>query len=186
MNWVDWVVLALTAVSVVAGLFDGFVKTVLSFVGVLAAFFLSPRLAPPIGDFFDKWLDPRIAHIVGFVAAFALVLAVFGLITWLLRKSLEKLSLSWIDRLLGGGVGLVRAAVVLGIFAMLADAAGSFSATRGSKTYPLTLQCGKALVQLIPDDAKEKLRGRLSGKGAGEKSDTRNESKDASKDGGII
>jgi membrane protein required for colicin V production len=182
VNWVDWVILALAAVSVVAGLFDGFVKTVLSFVGVLAAFFLSPRLAPPIGDFFDKWLDPKIAHIVGFVAAFALVLVVFGLVTWLLRKSLEKLSLSWIDRLLGGALGLVRAAAVLGILAVLADAAGSFSATRGSKTYPLTLRCGKALVQLIPDDAKEKLRGRLSEKRASEKKDTKNESND----GGVI
>jgi membrane protein required for colicin V production len=182
VNWVDGVILAVAVVSVIAGLFDGFLKTVLSFIGVLAAFFLSPRLAVPIGEFLDRWLDPKIAHIAGFVGAFALVLVVFGLITWLLRKSLEKLSLSWIDRLLGGVLGLVRAAAVLGILAMLADLAGGFGAARASKTYPLALHCGKTLVQLIPEDAKERLRGRLSGKDAGTKNGERNESKD----GGVI
>jgi membrane protein required for colicin V production len=183
MNWVDWVILAVIAMSVVAGLFDGFVKTVLSFVGVLAAFFLSPRLAIPIGDFLDGWMKPQFANIAGFVLAFALVLVVFALLTWLLRKALDKLALSWFDRVLGGGLGFVRAAAILGILAVLADIAGGFSAARGSKMYPLALKSGKALVQLVPEDAKQLLHGRLSGKGGDKKGDGKGET---SKDGGVI
>ncbi len=183
---IDWTILAVVVISVLAGIFDGFVKTVLSFVGVLAAFFLSPRLGVPIGDFFEKWMKPQVAHIAGFVGAFALVLVVFGLLTWILRKSLDKLQLNWIDRLLGGALGFFRAAAILGLLAVLADATGSFAATRASKTYPLALQSGRMLLDLVPDDAKERFRGRVSGKGAHDKGASDKGAKGDGKDDGVI
>lgn len=166
MNWVDWVILALTAFSVFAGFMDGLVKTILSLTSLFLAFIAASRFALPFGTFLEKWVTPRVAHPAGFVIVFLLVLVLVALVTMLLRKTLEKLSLSWIDRLLGGVIGFLRAAAVLGLFALLADGFGSFSATRASKTYPYAVRCGETLLQFVPSGMKSKLQWNRSDRGA--------------------
>ena len=86
------------------------------------------------------------------------LLVLVGLLSVLLRKTLEKLSLSWLDRLLGGAVGFARAAAVLGLLAVLVDGFGSFSATRSSKTYPYAVRCGETLLQFVPSGVKSRLQ----------------------------
>jgi uncharacterized membrane protein required for colicin V production len=86
------------------------------------------------------------------------VLIVFALLTVLLRQTLEKLSLSGLDRLMGAAFGFARAAVILGLLALVINNFGAFQATTGvSKTFPYALTSGRILLQLVPEEAKKRL-----------------------------
>lgn len=158
MNWVDWVIIATVAFSVLAGFLDGFVRTVLSLVAVLVAFVVASRYSTGAVHVFEKWMRPEMAGAVGFIAVFVAVLIVFALISMLMRTTLERLSLSGLDRVMGAAFGLGRAIMILGLLALLIDNFGAFQATRASKTFPYALTGGRILLQLVPESAKERLK----------------------------
>ena len=97
------------------------------------------------------------AGAAGFVVVFLGIALAFTLAAWLLRKLLEGLSLSWLDRFLGGGLGLVRAAAILGVLAVAIEGAGSFPAAHRSVTYPWALEAGRWLLNAVPPDTLERL-----------------------------
>ena len=116
MAVLDWVVVAVLAVSVLLGLLRGLVYEVLSVLNWLAAFLLAQWLAPraaallPLG----QWGE-AIQYAVGFVVVFILALFAGGLLAWLTKKMIEAVGLKPVDRALGAIFGVVR-----GIVAVLA------------------------------------------------------------------
>lgn len=177
MNWVDWVILAVAAVSVFAGFMDGLVKTILSLASVFVAFIGASRFALPMGTFLENYMSPKIAHPAGFAVVFFLVLVAFALVGFLIRKALEKLSLSWLDRVLGGAGGLARAAIILGVVAVLVDGFGPFRVTRESITFPYALKSGDVLLSLVPENVKSRLQWKRSDARANESRPGNSESK---------
>ncbi|HET9886379.1 MAG TPA: CvpA family protein [bacterium] len=157
MNWVDWVILATAAFSILAGFLDGFVRTILSLIAVVVAFLVASRYSAAPAHVLTKWMAPDLANAGGFIAVFIGVLIVFALLSILVRSTLEKLSLSGLDRLMGAAFGAIRAAAILGLLALLIDNFGAFQATRASKTFPYALTSGRILLQLIPESAKKHL-----------------------------
>jgi membrane protein required for colicin V production len=154
---VDWVIIATAAFSVLAGFLDGFVRTVLSLISVLVAFVVASRYSEGAAQFLIKWMQPGLAGPLGFILVFVAVLIVFALLGVLLRQTLEKLSLSGLDRLMGAVLGFARAAVILGLLALVINNFGTFQATGASKTFPYALTSGRILLQLIPEEAKKRL-----------------------------
>ena len=169
MNWVDWVIVATAAFSVLAGFMDGFVRTVLSLVSVVVAFVVASRYSDVATKMLTKWMSPDLASAVSFILVFIAILIVFALLAVLLRKTLEKLSLSGLDRLMGGAFGLARAGVILGLLALLVDNFGAFQATRASKTFPYALTSGRLLLQLVPESARERLKWKILEDGDGKR-----------------
>jgi membrane protein required for colicin V production len=172
VNWVDWVIIATAAFSVLAGFLDGFVRTVLSLISVLVAFVVASRYSEGVAKFLTKWMQPDLAGPLGFILVFVAVLIVFALLAVLLRQTLEKLSLSGLDRLMGAAFGLARAAVILGLLALVINNFGTFQATGASKTFPYALTSGRILLQLVPEEAKKRLNLKILEEG------DRNRSKD--------
>lgn len=120
LPWVDWLLIALLIASVIVGMVRGLVFEVLSLAGWVATWFAAqwaaPSLAPklPVGV-------PGGSLNLG--AAFALVF-VIALVAWSLAARLVRLlvhatPLSLVDRLLGGGFGVARGAVLLLAAAMV-------------------------------------------------------------------
>ena len=109
----DWVLLVLLAVSVLVGLWRGFIFECLSLAGWVAAWFAaqwaSPHLAPhlPVGEP-GSALNLAAALTICFVIA----LVVWSLVARLVRLLVHATPLSIVDRLLGAGFGALRAAVL--------------------------------------------------------------------------
>jgi membrane protein required for colicin V production len=114
LGWVDWALAAVLAVSIAVGLWRGLVFEVLSLLGWVAAYVAAQAFASsaapmlPIGA-------PGSGLNQG--AAFALVF-MFALLAWalasrLLRLVIHATPLQLVDRVLGGGFGLLRGAVLL-------------------------------------------------------------------------
>lgn len=156
LSWIDWAMLAVLALSVVVGLVRGFVFECLSLLGWVVAWFAAwwaaPQLAPqlPVGAA-GSALNLALALAISFVAA----LVAWTLLARLIRLLIHATPLSLPDRLLGGGFGALRGAVLLlAVAAVVAMTPAAQSAgwrhSKGARWLAQTLQ---ALKPLLPDPA---------------------------------
>lgn len=112
LHWVDWALLAVLGVSVLVGLWRGFVFECLSLAGWLAAWFGAQWAVPWIGPLLPGWgggLNLAAAFALGFLA----VLVAWALLARLVRLLIHATPLSIPDRLLGAGFGVLRGGVLL-------------------------------------------------------------------------
>jgi membrane protein required for colicin V production len=157
MNWVDWVILGIAGASLLAGLMRGAVRTVFSVVGLVLGFVVASRESGAVGMVLAKGMPEPAAAAVGFVAVFLGIALAVSLAGWLLRKVLQGLALGWLDRGLGGVLGLLRAAAILGVLALATESIGPFPAAERSLTYPWALESGRWLLHLIPEETLDRL-----------------------------
>lgn len=157
MNWIDLVILGILGVNVVAGLFRGAVRTVLGFAGVIFGFIVASRESGAVGLVLAKWMREDLAAVLGFVFVFAGIAIVFGLAGWLLRTFLVKIFLGWVDRSLGVLLGIVKAAIIVGVMALAVEAVGLLPARHESVTYPYALEAGRILLRWIPENTIHRL-----------------------------
>ena len=110
----DWMFLAVMALSAVVGVVRGLVTEVLSLLSWLIAFVLAQRLSPlaapwvPMGG-----ASENLRYAAGFVLVFVIALMVGALLIFLINKALAVSGLRPIDRVLGAAFGAARGAVLL-------------------------------------------------------------------------
>jgi len=114
INWVDWTLLAIMALSVLIGLMRGLVFEVMSLLGWVVAYVaaqaLTPWLAPnlPVGT-----AGSALNLAAAFALCFVLTLIVWSLLARLVRLLIHATPLTVVDRLFGAGFGVLRGALVL-------------------------------------------------------------------------
>jgi membrane protein required for colicin V production len=116
MTPVDYVIVFLSLVSVVVGVWRGFTTEALSLITLLAAIALAWTFAGQLEPSLGSWVsavEVRLwtARVIIFVA----VLVIGGLVSWVARKLIRHSGLSGLDRTLGAAFGLLRAAVLIGL-----------------------------------------------------------------------
>jgi membrane protein required for colicin V production len=161
LGLVDWVLLALMAVSVAVGVVRGVVFELLSLLGWVVAWFAaqwgSPLLAPhvPVGV-----PGSGLNAGVSFGLAFAGALLAWALLARLVRLLIHATPLSIPDRLLGAGFGALRGGVLLlALATVVALTPASQSATwRGSQGARWLEQGLAVLKPLLPEAVSRHLR----------------------------
>lgn len=114
MNWPDYAILAVIAVSVLVGALRGFIKEVFSLVVWSAAFLVAYYFAGDVADLMEDAVTlPSARTAMGFAGLFIAVLLLGGLANYLLSRLVEKTGLSGTDRLLGGVFGAARGLVLI-------------------------------------------------------------------------
>jgi membrane protein required for colicin V production len=111
---VDLILLGLVTLSVIVGLWRGFIKEVFALAvwvfAFMAAFYFSGSLAALLEPHVDV---PSARSGLAFAGVFILVLVAGGLLTFLIGKLVEKTGLSGTDRLLGAVFGAARGLLLL-------------------------------------------------------------------------
>ncbi len=120
MNWPDVVLIAVIAVYVIVGLWKGFARTAIGFVATIVAVMCALWFYGTTGF----WLRPYIAskplaNAIGALLVFSAIAIVGAVFEWLASKFFRSAHLSWLDRILGGGFGLVRGALVATMLVLL-------------------------------------------------------------------
>lgn len=109
MNAADIAILAVLAVSMLFGLWRGFVSTVLALACWGAAFWVTWEFGHVVADLYGAWLHEPAARIVaGYVTCFVGVLIIGAVVGWSVRRLMEQGGLRGGDRLLGAAFGAVR------------------------------------------------------------------------------
>jgi membrane protein required for colicin V production len=113
----DILIAAAVVISIVVGVFRGFVKEAISIVTLLVAIWAAMNCGANVGSLGDDWLDSRGLQLwFGRLLVFVVVLALGGLLGWGFSRLMRLSVLNGTDRALGGLFGFCRGAVLLGVF----------------------------------------------------------------------
>lgn len=121
MNWFDIAIIATLALSILVGLWRGFIGEVMALACWVLAFWVAWMFGPTLADQFSASISaPSVRVLLGYVLCFVAVLIAGAILGFLLRKLVSGSGLSGTDRLLGMVFGLVRgfALVVLVVLLM--------------------------------------------------------------------
>lgn len=103
-------------ISIVVGVFRGFVKEAISIVTLLVAIWAAMNFGADVGGLSDDWLDSRGLQIwFGRLLIFVVVLTLGGLLGWGFSRLMRLSALNGTDRALGGLFGFCRGAVLVGV-----------------------------------------------------------------------
>lgn len=120
----DWFILLVLAGGLARGLMAGAVRQVASIAGLLLSFFVAVQFMGPIGDLAVESLGlaERLSPVIGFVTLFVGVQLVVVALSRMIEHILDSLHLTIVNRVAGGAVGGLKAALFLSVlFLVLAS-----------------------------------------------------------------
>ncbi|WP_404362400.1 CvpA family protein [Marinobacter sp.] len=112
--WIDWVIIALIAVSTLISLKRGFVREALSLVSWVGAFIIARTFHPQMQALLEGTVEtPMVRLVAAFAILFFGTLIVGAIINNMIGHLVKATGLTATDRVLGMGFGLLRGLVVV-------------------------------------------------------------------------
>ena len=110
MNTIDIIILIALGAGVIIGFMKGFIRQLASILGLIVGLLaakalytsLAVKLCPTVTD------SMTVAQILAFVIIWIAVPLIFTLVASVLTKAMEAVSLGWLNRLLGAGLGALK------------------------------------------------------------------------------
>jgi len=159
LNWLDIILIAILIVTSILGIIKGLVKQVFGLLAVILGLILALGFYSQVSWLYRRLVSNEVlSHFLGFITIFLAVLC----IGWLSSRTLSKLikgPLKLLNKVLGGGLGLLKGILVCGVvvFALLVFPI-SKKALKESQLSPVCLQMTRAIIGLIPRELKEEFR----------------------------
>jgi membrane protein required for colicin V production len=120
MTIVDLVIIVAILASIVVGVIRGIVREAIAISALLVAIWASLHLGPYAGGWLGGSMGSTELELwAGRFLVFIIILAIGGLIGWGVSKIVRMAGLTGTDRYLGGVFGLLRAVIMIGMFALL-------------------------------------------------------------------
>jgi membrane protein required for colicin V production len=114
ISWVDLTIVIVVALSVLAGLSQGFFRSVCSLGGLILGLAIAewnyPIVAAPLKSLVR---NQELADIIAFILIAILVMAVAGVLGALLHKTFKQIGLGCLDRLAGGVFGFFQGVLLV-------------------------------------------------------------------------
>jgi membrane protein required for colicin V production len=121
MVWVDYVIVAIVAVSAVISLFRGFLREALSLAGWVIGIWLAVTFVDVAAVPLEPYVSvPSLRQAAAFFSIFLASLLVTGLVVWLAGQLVKRTGLSGTDRVLGMIFGIARGGLVVVLLVLLA------------------------------------------------------------------
>ena len=110
MTTIDIIILIALGAGVIIGFMKGFIRQLASILGLMVGLLaakalytsLAVKLCPTVTD------SMTVAQILAFVIIWIAVPLIFTLVASVLTKAMEAVSLGWLNRLLGAGLGALK------------------------------------------------------------------------------
>jgi uncharacterized membrane protein required for colicin V production len=158
MNALDLIIALLLAFGSIYGLIKGFVRIAIGISGLIVSVGLALRLATRGTDWFSGAIDsPEMARMAAFLAVLLAGLVATAAAAWLVWRIVKAAHVDWIDRLVGGAVGLVGATfVVCGLLVALTTFLPSGSPLLARSTLvPIAIRVADFAAAVLPPDMAE-------------------------------
>jgi uncharacterized membrane protein required for colicin V production len=113
MNWLDIVFVLILLGSLATAFMKGFSRQAIGLAASVLALFCGIWFYGPAGSFLQPYVSSKdVANFCGFILVFIGILILGSLVGGLLARMLKWAGLSWFDRLLGAGFGLIQGVLV--------------------------------------------------------------------------
>jgi membrane protein required for colicin V production len=162
VNWLDIVLILIIASSIFSGFASGMARVIVGMGTTILAIILSVWFYGSMAGVFQEYVSSRaIANIIGFFVVFVCIMVAGGLLGALLAKLFKWVGLGWLDRLLGGALGLVRGILISVVLIMIVMA---FTATPpprsvvNSRIAPYVVGAASVLTAITPHELKDGFR----------------------------
>src|ERR1700676_2591863 len=120
MTLVDWAVVIIMAASVIAGMAQGFFRSVCSLGGlVLGLAVASWDYGHLVALFLPLFRIPAVANTIAFLLIALLIMALIGLGGNLLAKAFKMIGLGWLDGIAGAIFGFFQGIVLVVVFILV-------------------------------------------------------------------
>ncbi|MDD3762215.1 MAG: CvpA family protein [Nevskiales bacterium] len=126
MTWVDYSILFLFALSVLVGIWRGFTREILSLLTWVVAFIAAALAGSYAAARLSAYIaDAALREAAGCAIVFLGALFVGAVLTHFLVVAVRDSRFSPADRTLGGGLGLIRAVIIVSLFVLVAGQVGA-------------------------------------------------------------
>src|SRR5262245_41364054 len=119
MFWLDTAILAVLSLGAIIGARSGLVWQLARVAGLAGSIYIAIAVNGPAStlmqDVFLYGADPRLAKLLAYVVVFISAYLVIYFISCLVREGIQATPLEPLDRALGAGLGVVKAAGVLAV-----------------------------------------------------------------------
>jgi membrane protein required for colicin V production len=156
VNGADWAIVAIILVSVVQAAIAGFFHEALGLAGLVVGYLLAAWQYPWVASWFAPHVkSPWVADIAGFLIIFLVVLILAGLVGRMARWIMKEAGLTFFDRVLGAGLGLLRGSLIVAIVLVSMTAFAPTSRwLEGSALAPYFLVAGRTAIWLAPSELR--------------------------------
>lgn len=121
MNWLDYIIIGVIALSVAISLFRGFVREALALLVWAIAIWIGWTFFRELAEVLEPWIDvPSLRLAVALALLMVATLLIGGSITYLIGELVERTGLSGTDRLLGTVFGMARGVLLVAILVLMA------------------------------------------------------------------
>jgi membrane protein required for colicin V production len=161
MNSVDFVVIAIVAISALIAFLRGFVREVLTIGSWLGALLVTLYGFSFLQPKFEQWISSKVAaDIACGVSLFLVSLVIFSIVSHMVSGLVRGSALTAVDRSLGLVFGLVRGAILVSLAYMLITWMGS-TLFEGARTAPIMAKGADILRNLAPKELGDQLPSNL-------------------------
>jgi membrane protein required for colicin V production len=154
----DWIIVIVIAVSVLQAAISGFFHEAFGIAGLILGYLLAAwnyeRLAARYAPYLKSmWLG----EIAAFLVIFLAVVLVAGLAGRIVRHIVKEVGLSFVDRILGGALGLLRGILMVAVVLMsMAAFTPTSTWLEGSQLAPYFLVVGRAAIWVAPSELRSR------------------------------
>ena len=128
MNVVDIAIVAIVSISLIIGLFRGFIREVLSLFSWIASVWIAYTYAAAGAAYLDPYIDqPPLRTVAAFAGIFVAALILISMFSHLICRILSITRISGVDRSLGTLFGLIRGIIVVAALILVATFMGLIS-----------------------------------------------------------
>lgn len=157
-NVLDYALMAMALISTIVGLFRGFVKEIFSIITWLLAAYLGYSYGADLGKSFGSIETAVIQQTIGGGIIFFSVLIMGGLCGHLFSKVVKISGLSFMDKLLGGCLGITRSGLIaLIIVPLLANTTAHEPWWQTSILVPKIQEVSNQVLSHVPEGWKSSL-----------------------------
>ena len=121
LNWVDFSIIGIIAISTLISLVRGFVKEAISLVVWFGALFIASQFFADLAVYFTSINDPVLRNGAAIAVLFIMTLIVGGLINHTVGQAVHASGLSGADRILGAVFGSLRGVLIVSALLFFMD-----------------------------------------------------------------
>lgn len=168
MNWLDLLLIVILAASIASSFARGFARELIGTVAAFAALICGLWFYRMAGAAIRPYVgSAAVANLIGFLLILTAVLVLGWIVSLLIRMVTKAVGLSWLDRLLGAGFGLVRGVVIsvalitaIVTFAPGKDAKSPPQAVVESRIAPYIIDAAHAATMAAPKELRDEFARR--------------------------